>query len=229
MNSLLFLSQLRNTLLLQYSGRCFDAEQSECECITSPADLTYPQVSFSQPKTKVPFPPLITHFVSSLKDVHLVLSSPSLQTSPLSLLSRQLWAQTLRLQDASDRFKTTQNLFEDIVIAMMDGKADVSLLQEAILHDASLLHKAYNLFIPTSGIDEKEEGLEAFGSNRNAKRANSNFLNLWRRLEAVMCSFKAKRNSKQEVAASASASQALTLEGFSSQNAMRGGGRGGSD
>ncbi|KAM7454961.1 hypothetical protein BLSTO_04281 [Blastocystis sp. subtype 1] len=95
---------------------------------------------------------------------------------------------------------------------MMDGKADVSLLQEAILHDASLLHKAYNLFIPTSGIDEKEEGLEAFGSNRNAKRANSNFLNL----------FKAKRNSKQEVVASASASQALTLEGFSSQNAMRG-------
>ena len=127
MNSLLFLSQLRNTLLLQYSGRCFDAEQSECECITSPADLTYPQVSFSQPKAKVPFPPLITHFFSSLKDVHLVLSSPSLQTSPLSLLSRQLWAQTLRLQDASDRFKTTQNLFEDIVIAMMDGKARITV------------------------------------------------------------------------------------------------------
>lgn len=107
----------------------------------------------------------------------------------------------------------------------MDGKADVSLLQEAILHDASLLHKAYNLFIPTNGIDEKEEGLEAFGS-RTAKRANSNFLNLWRRPEAVMRSFKAKRNSRQEVAASSSASQALTLEGFSSQNAMRGGGRG---
>ena len=178
MNSLLFLLQLRNTLLLQYGGRCFNTEASTHVLNLSSLDLIYPQVSFSKPKIMLPFPSFIVQFFTTLKEVHLVVPSSSLQTSPLALPSRQLWEQTLQFQEAAEKFKTARNLLEDILLAMKDEKADVSLLQEAILHDSSLFHKAYNMCIPITGQDDKEDGIETFSGSRAAKRTNSNFLSL---------------------------------------------------